>query len=152
MLLFPLCENKAFLKLFLLHPYYAAYFYSKHRKALSKSIKWHVFISLSSHPNFPPQYKLHSIPFSPLAALRWRRKVSLIIGDKSNNKRIRQSFLASLVFMERTRTPRIQRSGCLHLQISTAKFCVFSICSFRYFSIEHADYWLNGNKKNRNVI
>ena len=69
-----------------------------------------------------------------LAALRWRRKVSLIIGDKSNNKRIRQSFLASLVFMERTRTPQIQRSGCLHLQISTAKFCcVFSICSFRYF-------------------
>ena len=96
--------------------------------------------TLSSHPNFPAQYKLHSIPFSSLAALRWRRKVSLIIGDKSNNKRIRQSFLASLVFMERTRTPQIQRSGCLHLQISTAKFCVFSICSFRYFSIEHADY------------
>ena len=73
------------------------------------------------------------IPSSSLAALRWRRKVSLIIGDKSNNKRIRQSFLASLVFMERTRTPQIQRSGCLHLQISTTKFCVFSICSFRYF-------------------
>ena len=95
--------------------------------------KLYVFLAtrVGSHPNFPPQYKLHSL--SSLAALRWRRKVSLIIGDKSNNKRIRQSFLASLVFMERTRTPEIQRSGCLHLQISTAKFCVFSICSFRYF-------------------
>ena len=87
------------------------------------------------------RYKQHSS--SSLAVLRWWRKVSLIIGDKSNNKRIRQSFFASLVFMERTRTPQIQRSGCLHLQISTAKFCVFSICSFRYFfSIEHRTCWL----------